>query len=261
MSRASSARPVLRLVAFGASNLTPELGTLAAAVRAAAGGPVDVLAACGHGRSYGVWSRYLAVRALPGIRDCALWRALDERPPLPTIALLMDVGNDVAYGVPPELINQWIDHCLRRLLAVPARVAVVLPPAARIEALAGWQFQIAKWLLFPLRNLDAETVKRRLRSVHDHLRTRAKEAGVDPIVVEPSWLGVDPIHFHTRGRSALRSALLDRWQLPDADPSPGKTTPLTLRGAQAAETRWLGWARHVRQPVRILPDGTSISLF
>lgn len=262
MSRATSACPVLRLLAFGASNLTPDLGRLVAAVRHAAGGPVEVLAACGHGRSYGIWSRYVAVRALPGIRDCAIWRALDARPRLPTLALLMDVGNDVAYGVPPVRINRWLDGCLGRLDALGARVAIALPPVARIEALPDWQFGLAKWLFFPLRNLDAPRVKKRLRAVHDHLRERALAAAIEPIAIDPSWLGLDPIHLHARGRAALRSMLLDRWQLTaSADREARSAAPFALRWAQAAETRWLGRSVRVAQPVREYPDGSSVSLF
>ena len=86
---------------LGASNLRLVLPVLIDDLRRAAGGPVEVLAACGHGRSYGRRSRLLFIRHLPGITRCGLWAALERRPPLPTIALLTDVGNDLVSGVSP----------------------------------------------------------------------------------------------------------------------------------------------------------------
>jgi len=75
---ALTAAPVLRAVLLGASNLTLALPTLVDDLRRAAGGPVEVLAACGRGRSYGAWSHLLFVRHLPGITGCGLWRAARE---------------------------------------------------------------------------------------------------------------------------------------------------------------------------------------
>ena len=55
-----------RIVALGASNLTRGFQTLVSTARGAWGPYVEVLAALGHGRSYGAPSR-LVFRTLPGI--------------------------------------------------------------------------------------------------------------------------------------------------------------------------------------------------
>src|SRR5690606_32522891 len=66
-----------RLIALGASNLTRCLPMLLRVAAANAQGPVEVFAALGMGRSYGMRSRLLW-RELPGLQDCGLWSALQH---------------------------------------------------------------------------------------------------------------------------------------------------------------------------------------
>jgi hypothetical protein len=91
---------IARVVALGASNLTRGFHEVVSASRAAWGPDVQILAALGHGRSYGARSRLLT-RRLPGILDSGLWPALEAMPAVPTRALVTDVGNDILYGYPP----------------------------------------------------------------------------------------------------------------------------------------------------------------
>ena len=62
------------------------------------GVPLDILAALGHGRSYGSLSN-VSGRVLPGITTCGLWERWENSPALPTRALLTDIGNDLFYDV------------------------------------------------------------------------------------------------------------------------------------------------------------------
>ena len=71
------------------------------------GQPLDILAALGHGRGYGLESRVLG-RRLPPILECGLWEALDRRPPCETAALLTDIGNDLVLGAEPEQLIEWV---------------------------------------------------------------------------------------------------------------------------------------------------------
>ncbi len=66
-----------RVVALGASNLTRGLQTVVATATATWGPDVEVLAALGHGRSYGAPSRLL-IRTLPGILESGLWKDLES---------------------------------------------------------------------------------------------------------------------------------------------------------------------------------------
>src|SRR6185295_18846516 len=94
------------------------------------------LAALGRGRSYVDWSRYLFVRGLPGIESCALWSELDRFPPLPTVALVTDVGSDLLYGHPVARIAAAVEACLDRLIARGAEVVLARLPLARLASLS-----------------------------------------------------------------------------------------------------------------------------
>ncbi len=142
--------PTLRAVLLGASNLRISLPLVLDRVRLRAGGPVEALTACGHGRSYGAWSRFLFVRHLPGIAGCGLWKEIRERPPLPTLALVTDAGNDLLYGARVEEVAGWVELCLDRLAAQEkTEIVITLLPLARLERLSGPQVRLAATLLFP----------------------------------------------------------------------------------------------------------------
>ena len=91
-----------RFVVLGASNVSRGLARLTAAVRARAGtraaAPADLFVAAGHGRGYAVTSR-VGVRRLPSILASGLWRALDRERVSAPAALVMDVGNELLYGL------------------------------------------------------------------------------------------------------------------------------------------------------------------
>jgi hypothetical protein len=70
-SRETAMPPATRWVLLGASNLTLGLGTVLSTIRNPSPAPLDILAAPGHGRSYGATSRVLC-RELPGILQCGL---------------------------------------------------------------------------------------------------------------------------------------------------------------------------------------------
>ena len=81
-----------RVVLLGASNLTRDFrAVLEIARRRLGSGPLQVLAAAGYGRCYGVKSRFV-LRDLPPILDCGLWSALRQTSHAPTYALLTDIA-------------------------------------------------------------------------------------------------------------------------------------------------------------------------
>ena len=92
-------QPVLRAVLLGASNLKMGLPRVVRCLRVAADGPVDV-----SGRLW-TWPVLRPVEPdffrRPGAarrRGLRPLEALAGRPPLPTLALVMDIGNDLLYG-------------------------------------------------------------------------------------------------------------------------------------------------------------------
>ena len=84
----------------------------------------------GHGRSYGQDSTVFG-RKISGIFPCALWQDLQNRPTLPTAALVTDIGNDLLYGVPPDQLLEWVERCLDRLAEAGAATIVTQLPVGQ----------------------------------------------------------------------------------------------------------------------------------
>jgi len=255
--------PALRAVLLGASNLRVALPLVVDLLRRRAGGPVEALAACGHGRSYGTWSRFLFVRRLPGIAGCGLWPALEARPPLPTLALLTDVGNDLVYGADVDAIARWVEVCLDRLARQQARVVLTLLPLARLERLAPWEVRLAVSLLFPGRQAPWPALLERARELDERLRRLGEERGALLVEPEASWYGIDPIHLRRSRRREVWERLASVAGSPGspaADPvAPAGGIRLPLLGAE--ELRLAGRTLRTPQPAARLADGTTVALY
>src|SRR5204863_9248616 len=109
---------------------------------------VEIMAAMGHGRSYGLDS-FVFGKKISGIFPCALWQDLQNRRALPTAALVTDIGNDMLYGISPNQMLDWIERFLDRLAESGAATIVTQIPAASIEQLGERRFQFFRRLFFP----------------------------------------------------------------------------------------------------------------
>ena len=119
--------PSRRVILLGASNLTRGISTAVETAKTIWGTPLDVMAALGHGRSYGKTQRVLG-RTLPAIIECGLWQDLDNRPRADTASLITDVGNDLLFGVSPQRVVEWVDQCLERLASVSQSLVITELP-------------------------------------------------------------------------------------------------------------------------------------
>jgi len=256
---AAVAAPVLRAVLLGASNLQFALSGLVDDLRRAAGGPVEVLAACGHGRSYGTWNGLLLIRQLPGITECGLWSALERLPPLPTVALVMDVGNDLGYGELPETVAGWVETCFVRLAAQGASTVCMLMPLVSLEKLSAFRYYAARSILFPGRRTSRRTLLERARKLDQDLRRLAREHEARTIEPQASWYGIDPIHVRRRWRRSSWDLILAQWSL-HRPPSEARTA-VRLPFFGVEEMRIFGLRRRNTQPARRLTDGTTVALY
>ena len=186
--------PIGRIVALGASNLTRGFSTIVATARAVWGADVEVLAALGHGRSYGGPSTFL-VRGLPGILQSGLWRELDAHPPRPTRALVTDVGNDIMYGYPPAQILEWADECVARLRQFTTDVVITGLPHAAVAGLPPARFLLFRSVFFPRCRLTLDQTLRAGADVDAGLRAIAASRGGAFLGLKPEWSGLDPIHI------------------------------------------------------------------
>jgi hypothetical protein len=255
--------PRSRVVLLGASNLTLAFSLVVSRLRAVLPGPLEVLAAIGHGRSYGRPSRVL-FRQLPGIAECGLWRILDRGPKKETFALLADFGNDLMYGQDVDEIVGWIERILERLASQGARSALARLPLSSIERLTPLRFGIARGLLYPSHRIDLATVRERARALDERIVALAQAHGAALVEPRGDWYGLDPIHIRWSRRGEAWDELLSPLGMSAA---PGTFLELdgaerrALRRVRPERRRWMGRQETHPQPCAVLLDGTTISVY
>jgi len=254
--------PPRRVILLGASNVALALPAVMKAAFRVWGRPLDVLAAFGHGRSYGQ-RRALLWRELPGIAECGLWQALEQRQPAPTAALVTDIGNDLLYEAPVTEILGWVDACLDRLQRVEAQVVLTPLPLCSIVTLSKAKYLLLRSILYPACRLAYATVLGRAFDLDERLRALARQRAVRVAEPRPEWYGFDKIHIHRRARLAAWGEILASWS---SQPRVTATMPagsFPLRPwLLAPERRWIfGRERHTAQPAGKFPDGTTLALY
>ena len=252
------AADVARVVALGASNLTRGFRTVVSAARAAWGPEVQVLAALGHGRSYGAPSR-VVVRTLPGILESGLWRNLESLPEAPTRALVADVGNDILYGVSAERILAWVEEALRRLQRVTRDIILTDLPLAGIRRLSQARFLVFRSILFPSCHLSLGQVLEIAERVNAGLLELSTARGVRSFHLDPAWYGLDPIHIRPSVWRSAWQEILDARSA--ASGSSSLREGLTLY-RMPPERRWiLGVEQFTPQSGVTLPSGGRVWLY
>jgi hypothetical protein len=239
-----------RIVAVGASNLTRGFHTIVAAARSTWGPDVEVLAALGHGRSYGGPSTFL-VRGLPGILQSGLWRELESHPPAPTRALVTDVGNDIMYGHPPGRILEWVDECVARLRQFTPDVVVTGLPHAAVAGLPPGRYLLFRSVFFPRCRLTLDQTMRIGAEVDEGLRAIASRRGAAFFRLKPEWYGLDPIHIRPRMWRDAWQEILCGEHAPASARSSTRREAVRLYCLQPERASYLG--RERRTPQRGIP--------
>lgn len=240
------------VVVLGASNVSRGLARLSAVACGRCTGPVELVVAAGHGRSYGVNSR-VALRRLPSILASGLWRTLDRhradaaRP----LALVTDIGNDLLYGFPAAVVADWVGECLRRFSDLGARIAITRLPLASVTAVGPARYRVFRSLVVPGCRLSLAAVKDAAGDLDARIAALAAEHAAALIEQPGCWYGLDPIHPRRRHLADLFHAAGDAWGLPHGlRPGGAGWRDWAVLGSRAAEVRSL--ARRVRftpQPV------------
>lgn len=249
-------------VVTGASNVALALPHVVRAFAERAHGPFDLWLAHGHGRSYGQRSFFLA-RELPSILTCGLWSALERARGRPVHAVLSDIGNDIVYGSPPDVVARWAAETRARLVEFGARVTLVGVPRARLERVTPFGFCVLRSVFFPRHRITHATA----RANAFELDARLAELGRgSPYVVPPShWYGLDPIHVR-------RGARRDAWRTIVAaalpEPAQRRATPPLARAERRALARMcaehrtlFGRVEEHPQPAVRLADGSTVAWY
>jgi len=266
-------RPLV--VAIGASNLSRGLGRLVTASRQWSRGPVDLLAAAGHGRSFGANSRVWN-RRLPSILGSGLWRSLDrlldargQPPGQPRVAIVTDIGNDLLYGFSVQQLVGWVEETLSRLHERGFQVAVTRLPIASIGRVGPVRYRLLKTLFVPGCPLSCAEIIAAAQETDGAVLQLAASLGIDTIGQPGEWYGFDAMH--------LRRPCLDLlWQRAAASWGDAGT-PAGNAGSSTCLGRWWAWARvgaagaevrslsrvmrFTRQPVVEFQDTTRVFLY
>lgn len=261
-----------RLVLLGASNVANGLSLIARTARDLWPGPLEVVAALGHGRSYGRMS-WVFWRGLPGILECGLWSALAERQPQPTAALVTDIGNDLLYDVQVEELAAWVEECLVRLGPIAQRVVLTELPLATLDDLSEWWYVTLRTVLFPKCRLDRATILGRARELNARVIELAAKYGAKVARPRREWYDVDPIHPRPWDLPEVWRELLAPLAEEKDEPSRQRSSASSLASAFAPldwlrcqtlwPDRWMLLRREIRssQPAGRLSDGTVVELY
>jgi hypothetical protein len=252
-----------RVILLGASNLTRAISTIVGIAQATLDGPLDIVAALGHGRSYGMWSRVL-YRELPGINSCALWDDIKRRPKLDTVALVTDIGNDIFYGASVDEIMSWVELALARLEQHGARTTITLLPVENADGISEWRFRLMRRILFHRCQLELCDVRSMIVELNDRLRQLATSRGAAVACQRSEWYGFDPIHIRMRDWHRAWDEILAAWRSHGTAAARwgGSFSRWTyLRSLAPHERTIFGVAQRAPQPVGRLADGSLISFY
>ncbi|HEY5312005.1 MAG TPA: hypothetical protein VIK18_05775, partial [Pirellulales bacterium] len=186
------------------------------------------------------------------------------RPPLPTRALVTDIGNDLFCNVEPRQIAQWVATCFDRLEQHGAAITVTGLPLCNLPRVTPLRYQLVVRLMFPGCQVPFEAAVARaceLDSLIRQLASQRKIAVVEPVA---AWYGLDPLHVRMRHAASAWQAMLAAG-LPLAAPrAPASVTPgMFLRAALLRpEQRWiLSHEQRQAQPAWTFANGTRVSLY
>ena len=257
-----SAEPSRRVVLLGASNVTRGIAAVLAACRQCWSEPLDVLCAIGHGRSYGRPSRVLG-RRLPGIRECGIWEAICQREPLPSAALVTDIGNDILFGATVDTIVEWVAESMDRLADHGATMIVTELPLESVARLSPARFRLFRRLLFPKSTVEFSQAMQMAGELNERVLALAKRHNA--VVARPhlGWYAIDPIHIRYRHFGTAWPELLRGWNAAVADVPVGHSWKLwlKLRTRRPLQQRLFGFEMQTPQPACCFADGTRVSWY
>lgn len=253
--------PQQRVVILGASNVVLGLPTVIETACGVWGRPLELMAAIGHGRSYGLTTTVLG-RTLPGILQCDLWQEWQAREPLPTASLVTDIGNDILFGASPEQIAKWVRQCLTQLAQRSERLIITELPLESVTPIGPQRYLLLRSILFPRSRLTWEQALSRGHQLNEALRELAREFNAALVKPKREWYGFDPIHIMMQQQQGAWREILQSWS---GDHGHFLGTSLLNRpGWRLARPKYrkiLGLVQHCQQPARCATDGTSLSVY
>jgi len=262
-SQIETREPQQRVVLLGASNLSIMFPTIVESLRAMFAHPIELHVAKGFGRSYGLHSKFFWEK-FPGILTSGLWPALNHARPLPTVAIVADVGNDLAYEAPVEKIVEWVERALDRLATHDARVVLNNVPIESLRRVGWARYHTFREVLFPSCQLSRDEMLRRAEELSERLATVAAMRKTPVFSGESAWYGLDPIHPKLNSAGEIWRRMLGAISGAGETAAlarPRSATMLRYRRLRPLECAHFGLTRRAEQPALRSSDGTTISIY
>jgi len=157
----------------------------------------DILVALGPGRGYCARGGFLNVRYDP-VHDCGILSAAEARAKttgIQTVALFMDIGNDIMYGFSGEEILTRLNAMVDRLKLLKARVWVTPIPVDMENDVDEKTFNILRNLFFPNSSISYDQARRAVLLINGELKNLSGER-LSLIPDLNKFCGMDKIHYH-----------------------------------------------------------------
>jgi hypothetical protein len=219
-----------KVVLLGASNLSRSFPIAVHTALQFFQSPLAIHAAMGLGRSYGKESGFMG-KKFSGIFSSSIWQSLSSENNHRTFAFVTDVGNDLAYEEPVDVVFEWVKTCVEQLNNMGAPIVLTGLPIEVLRQISLSKFYLMRAVLFPSCRLSLDSLLGRVQELDARLREFA-ESQKTPIFSVPSeWYGFDPIHpratymanywrelfarlpLKEQSLSADHSRLVSRWRL------------------------------------------------
>ena len=252
-----------RVVFLGASNLSRSFPTAVNVARDVLRTRLMIHAAMGPGRSYGKESGFMG-KKISGIFFSRLWDEYSAHECSRTIAFVTDIGNDLAYGEPPERITVWVAACVERLVQARAEVVLTNVPIGVLRRLSRTRFELFRALLFPRCPLPWTTLLDRAEELHQRLADLSENRNMPIFTVPNAWYGFDPIHPRSAQLANYWRAMFAHVMKSDC-PRGRLNTPLRtywrLRTLSTPDVRWKATSRRFSLTRATLADGSRVVLY
>ena len=125
------------------------------------------------------------------------------------LALVTDIGNDIAYSQRPEQVVQWVSQLTERLESEGYQVIVGGIPAKSLARLHPLFFKTLAKFYYPDGSVSKEQVTRDLEAVELGVYDLCEERGYPHIPLDPDWYSLDRFHLKPSANTPYWGTILD----------------------------------------------------
>ena len=175
------------------------------------GAPLDILAAIGHGRSYGTTSTVSGAFAARH-PECGLWEDLQQTtPPAHRRAASPTSATTSSTAAMSTVILRWVETCLERLQPSPIVWSSRACRWPAFDRTPDWKLRLLVSLFFPSSRVDIAHTLAKARELDTELIAFAGRYRAYVVQPDCDWYAWDPIHMARCQRPAAWQKYLACW--------------------------------------------------